>query len=214
MIKDLDFQLPLFNRYLRFGLRFKADKADPGLSGLFIEQFLLSIGAHVPIEDDYLGLGADLFYFQGIGYGSGTADPAAIGVRFLPGTHTLDHDHLFDLGDLFRFLAQPLVKFQLGLKPGIPTVGEFLRLILAAAGSDHYRAKFQHIFFALLFYRTFELPDVSLDIQQIGLGQDADLGVRFYLAINCFRYSFTSNPSSVKARRRAWPPSRSLFSTK
>ncbi len=85
------------------GFRVEADEDHPFFPGFFIVAFQQSIGADIAVENKYLGLGIEVFYFEGVLDGTLTADARTIGVFLVPGADTLDHGHLGQILGPFFF---------------------------------------------------------------------------------------------------------------
>ncbi len=77
--------------------------------------------AHIPVKHVYAGIFIQIFQRHGVFNGGVAADIAAA-AGFIFGVDTADHDHIFNIADLF--ITQPPVQLQLGDYPGIIAVFE------------------------------------------------------------------------------------------
>jgi hypothetical protein len=134
MIPESDCEMRICGLHSRRVVLVKLEKDNPMLPGFSIVVLHEAIGPDIPVQDVHVGLRVELFDVEGILHGILAADAGAVGIFFIPGSHTLDHDHITKIiGPLiFKALAQ----FNLGRHPVIFAISELLWHILIGTGGE------------------------------------------------------------------------------
>ena len=167
--------------HLGLAVQIEADEHDPLFPGLFIEQFLLSVSAQIPIEDEDIHLGIQLFQSQGALYGMGAADPAAVRPLGFPGAHALDEHGLLGAGHLGVFGIDELIELKGRHDVGVGAVQVLFRFVGLTAGGQNGHPVFEPPFALRGRHRGDEIADEAAGVLDGGVEHDLDVGVILHL---------------------------------